>query len=142
MGAWNTARGSAAAAVAREGEDEDRPLAPSLLRGWTGCCPACGEGPLFEGYLAVRDECPACREELHHHRADDLPAWLTMVVTGHVLAVLLLGVENAFAPPLWVHFALWPTLVVGLSLWLLPRLKGAVVGMQWAWRMHGFGGEE
>jgi uncharacterized protein (DUF983 family) len=25
-----------------------------------------------------------------------------------------------------------------MTLWLLPRMKGMVVGMQWAWRMHGF----
>jgi uncharacterized protein (DUF983 family) len=28
---------------------------------------------------------------------------------------------------------------VALSLYLLPRLKGAIVGFQWAKRMHGFG---
>jgi uncharacterized protein (DUF983 family) len=27
-------------------------------------------------------------------------------------------------------------------LWLLPRVKGALVGYQWAMRMHGFGGPE
>jgi hypothetical protein len=26
-----------------------------------------------------------------------------------------------------------------LSLWLLPRVKGALIGLQWAFRMHGFG---
>ena len=27
---------------------------------------------------------------------------------------------------------------VALSLYLLPRLKGAIVGLQWAKRLHGF----
>ncbi|MEM1382716.1 MAG: DUF983 domain-containing protein [Pseudomonadota bacterium] len=120
-------------------EEAQRPLWPALLRGWSGRCPGCGGGPIFESYLTVRPSCAACGEALHHHRADDLPAWLTIIVVGHILAALLLFVENAFAPPLWVHWAAWPALTIGLTLWFLPRLKGSVVGMQWAWRMHGFG---
>ncbi|MEM9762054.1 MAG: DUF983 domain-containing protein [Pseudomonadota bacterium] len=119
----------------------ERPLSPALKRGWKGCCPNCGEHTLFANYLTVADECTHCGEALHHHRADDLPAWLTMVIVGHVLAVALLAVENAFAPALWVHGLIFGPFVILSSLWLLPHVKGAVVGMQWAWRMHGFGGE-
>ncbi len=116
----------------------DRPLGRSLLRGWRGRCPNCGEGAVFDGYLTVRHTCTVCGEELHHHRADDLPAWATIVIVGHVIAPLLLAVESGFHPPLWVHWLIWPALTLGLSLWLLPRIKGMVVAMQWAWRMHGF----
>jgi uncharacterized protein (DUF983 family) len=120
------------------GPQEPRPLTPALLRGWRRRCPACGGGPMMTGYLAVRDRCAACGSALHHHRADDLPAWATIVIVGHVIAAALLSVEQAFRPPIWIHYAVWPALTLGLSLWLLPRIKGAVVGMQWAWRMHGF----
>ncbi|GMG83892.1 DUF983 domain-containing protein [Paralimibaculum aggregatum] len=116
----------------------ERPLTQALLRGWRRRCPSCGGGPLMNGYLKVRDTCPACGEELYHHRADDLPAWATILIVGHVLAFALLTVESTIRPPLWVHWAVWPALTIGMSLWLLPRIKGAVVGMQWAWRMHGF----
>ncbi|MEM7499810.1 MAG: DUF983 domain-containing protein, partial [Pseudomonadota bacterium] len=119
---------------------EERPLGPALKRGWRGGCPNCGERTLFSSFLTVSESCTNCREALHHHRADDLPAWLTMIVVGHVLAVALLAVENAFAPALWVHALIFGPFVLLSSLWLLPRMKGAVVGMQWAWRMHGFGG--
>ncbi|MEO0624346.1 MAG: DUF983 domain-containing protein [Pseudomonadota bacterium] len=115
-----------------------RPLAPALLRGWRRRCPNCGGGPMMQSYLQVRDTCASCGQELHHHRADDMPAWATILIVGHVLAFLLLTVESTFHPPLWVHWAVWPALVVGMSLWMLPRVKGAVVAMQWAWRMHGF----
>ncbi len=124
--------------VAQDETEADRPLLPALLRGWKRRCPNCGGGPMMRGYLTVRTTCPACGEELHHHRADDLPAWMTILIVGHVLAFLLLNVEFALRPPLWVHWAIWPAMTVGLSLWLLPRIKGSVVAMQWAWRMHGF----
>ncbi|MEM1343122.1 MAG: DUF983 domain-containing protein [Pseudomonadota bacterium] len=119
-------------------DTSERALVPALKRGWCGRCPNCGGGPLMCAYLKVTPECPACGEELHHHRADDMPAWATMLIVGHVLAALLLHVESTFKPPLWVHWAIWPAFVLALSLYLLPRIKGAVVGMQWAWRMHGF----
>ncbi|MEM6943839.1 MAG: DUF983 domain-containing protein [Pseudomonadota bacterium] len=119
----------------------ERSLMPALKRGWRGCCPKCGSRTLFEKYLEVRHTCPECGEELHHHRADDLPAWLTMIVIGHAMVPILLGLENAFSPPFWVHGIILGPFVLGGSLLLLPRIKGAVVGMQWAFRMHGFGGE-
>lgn len=117
----------------------ERPLLPALGRGWRRRCPNCGGGPMFEGYLAVRDHCASCGEALHGHRADDMPAWAVIVVTGKLLVAALLAVETTFAPPLWVHWALWPAATLALVLWLLPRVKGAIVGLQWAHRMHGFG---
>lgn len=119
--------------------EEDRPVLRSILRGWTGRCPHCDSAPLFARYLQVRDHCEACGEAFHHHRADDLPAWGAILIVGHLLASAILTIEQSFRPPYWVHVAVWPILGLGLCLVLLPRLKGAVVGMQWANRMHGFG---
>ena len=93
---------------------------------------------MMAGFLKVRASCPSCGEQLHHHRADDAPAWATILIVGYVLVTALLFVETTFAPPLWVHWAVWPAATLGLTMWLLPRVKGAIVAMQWAWRMHGF----
>ena len=62
-----------------------------------------------------------------------------MFIVGHVVIGGLLIVEKKFQPDYWVHMVLWLPLTVGMSLWLLPRIKGAFIGLQWAWRMHGFG---
>ncbi len=93
---------------------------------------------MFRAYLKVADTCPACGEELHHHRADDFPAYVVIVIVGHIVVPLVLMVETHLAPPYWVHMALWPTSVVVLSLALLQPVKGAIVGLQWALGMHGF----
>jgi uncharacterized protein (DUF983 family) len=121
------------------GAPSDRPLMSALGRGWRRRCPSCGGGPMFEGYLSVRHSCASCGEALHHHRADDIPAWAVILITGKVLVLALLAVETTFSPPVWVHWALWPALTLALVLWLLPRVKGSVVGLQWSQRMHGFG---
>jgi len=118
----------------------ERPLRPALMRGWARRCPACGEGALMDGYLTVRHACPACGTELHHHRADDGPAWATILITGHLLAPLMLIVYTAFRPQAWAMALGFCIFFVALSLWLLPRLKGLFVAIQWAKRMGGFGG--
>ena len=115
-----------------------RPIFTSLLRGAAHKCPACGVGAMFRRYLKVSDACPHCGEALHHHRADDAPAYFTIVIVGHIVVSLVLAVEMAYRPPLWLHAALWLPLTMILTLVLLPSVKGALVGLQWALRMHGF----
>lgn len=112
----------------------------AMWRGFSLRCPKCGEGRLFRSFLKVADRCPACGEELHHHRADDAPAYFTIVVVGHFIVGGILWLERAYAPPTWVHWVIWLPLILAGSLWLLPRIKGSLVGLQWALRMHGFGG--
>jgi uncharacterized protein (DUF983 family) len=94
---------------------------------------------LYGSYLRVSDKCAACGEELSHHRADDAPPYFTILIVGHVLVALMMTVELNYSPPLWLHLLMWIPLTIILSLALLPRIKGAVVGLQWAHKMHGFG---
>lgn len=117
-----------------------RDVTKAMLRGARQTCPACGKGALYGKYLKVADTCGHCGTELHHQRADDAPPYFVMVVTGHVVIAGVMILERMYAPPLWVHIALWFPLLMLMSLWMLPRVKGALIGLQWALRMHGFGG--
>ena len=118
---------------------DDRPPKPAMLRGVRRKCPNCGEGNMFTSYLKVTDHCDVCGEELRHHRADDGPAYLTILIVGHLLAPLIHLVWTNFRPDPLVMIAIFATFTVSLSLFLLPRLKGLVVAIQWSRRMHGFG---
>lgn len=119
---------------------DDRPLPPALRLGWARRCPACGTGAMMARYLQVSERCPACGEALHHHRADDGPAYLTILIVGKAVMAVYMAVFLAFQPPPLVMIALCWSLAIGLSLWLLPRIKGALVAFQWSRRMHGFEG--
>ncbi len=119
---------------------EQRDVGLSMWRGLCLRCPHCGKGRLFRAYLKVADSCPTCAEDLSHQRADDAPPYFVMFIVGHLIVAAVLMVEIEYAPPLWLHASLWIPLTVILSLALLPRVKGAVIGLQWAARMHGFGG--
>lgn len=94
---------------------------------------------MMDGFLTVRDACPFCGTELSHHRADDGPAWATILIAGHIMAPLMLIVFEMFRPQAWVMALGFSVFFVALSLWMLPRLKGAFVGLQWAKQMYGFG---
>ena len=123
-------------------DPSDRPIGEAMLRGTKGRCPACGQGRIFAGYLSVRDRCPSCAEELHHHRADDGPAYITILIVSHIAAPLLLAIYTIYRPSTGVLIASFLGGAILSSLILLPLIKGAWVGFQWAKRMHGFGGAE
>jgi len=124
------------------GDQEDRPTKPAMWRGFRQRCPACGQGRLFDGYLKVVDTCPVCEEDLSHQRADDGPAYLTILVVGHLMAPIIHVGFVQFRPEPLVMATVLTITAVALSLSLLPRLKGVVVAIQWARRMHGFGGSD
>lgn len=122
-----------------QAEPQERPARQAMFRGLRLKCPNCGSGPLMRSYLKVRDHCPVCGEELHHHRADDGPAYLTILITGHLIAPLIFFVFFTFRPDPLVMAVGFTVGFVAVALFLLPRLKGMFVGLQWAKRMHGFG---
>ncbi|TYR33759.1 DUF983 domain-containing protein [Mesorhizobium microcysteis] len=118
----------------------DRPLMRSMARGFMGRCPHCARGRLFGKFLKVADRCDACGEEYHHHRADDLPAYLVIFIVGHIVVGAFMGVERMVELSTWQHLAIWGPLTLVATIGLLQPVKGAVVGLQWALRMHGFSG--
>jgi uncharacterized protein (DUF983 family) len=121
-----------------------RSLQPSLLltspavRGFLGRCPRCGQGRMFRAFLEVSDRCEFCGEELFHHRADDFPAYVVIFIVGHILVPGALAVEMHFAPPYWVHLALWLPAALKLTLGLLQPAKGVIVALQWSLGLGGF----
>jgi uncharacterized protein (DUF983 family) len=120
-----------------------RNLGLSVRRGFMERCPNCGKGRMFRAYLKVVDACPVCAEDLSHQRADDAPPYITMLIVGHIVVAGVVAAEEAWPhSSLWLDAFIWLWATFILSLLLLPRVKGALVGYQWALRMHGFGGPE
>jgi uncharacterized protein (DUF983 family) len=110
----------------------------SIKRGFRCRCPRCGEGKLFRAFLKVDNNCSVCGLDFTPHRADDLPAYLVIVIVGHIVVPAALMIETNYAPPVALQLAIYLPFTFIASLLLLQPVKGAVVGMQWALRMHGF----
>ncbi|MFY9291707.1 MAG: DUF983 domain-containing protein [Methylorubrum rhodinum] len=107
------------------------PPAP-IPTGLRGRCPACGEGHLFRGFLAVRPACEVCGQDFSRFDSADGPAFFVMSITGFVVAGTALWMEFTFEPPIWVHAAVAGTLAIGLSLLLVRPLKGVLAAVQFA----------
>ena len=117
---------------------EKRDLWTAMKRGFRCRCPRCGEGKMFRAFLKTANNCSACGLDFTPHRADDLPAYLVIVVVGHIVVPAALWIETNYSPAVWLQLAIYLPLTFILSLLLLQPVKGAVVGFQWALRMHGF----
>src|SRR3984957_18857362 len=117
---------------------EKRNVWQAMKRGFRGRCPRCGEGKLFRAFLKTADSCSVCGQDFTPHRADDLPAYLVIVIVGHIVVPLALMIETNYSPPVALQLAIYLPFTFVASLALQQPVKGAVVVMQWALRMHGF----
>ena len=116
-----------------------RSAGQAMWRGTLCKCPHCGQGKMFRAYLKVADHCDTCGEQLNLHRADDLPPYLAIMIVGHLLVAVMLHMDMAYrVNPLTYMYTMIPLAVI-LPLAILPSIKGAVVGLQWANGMYGFG---
>ncbi len=125
---------------AREQRPVDLPASAwqAVWRGMRFTCPRCGDAPLFAGFLKPMPVCPGCGQDWTHQRADDFPAYISMLITGHLLAPVVIGLELAFRPQVGVFAAIVVSLAMALMLAILQPAKGAVIAMQWWFGMHGF----
>ncbi|MBR0692867.1 DUF983 domain-containing protein [Bradyrhizobium lablabi] len=119
-------------------QPEKRDVWNAMKRGFRGRCPRCGEGRLFRAFLKVDNNCSVCGLDFTPHRADDLPAYLVIVIVGHIVVPMALWIETNYSPPIALQLAIYLPVTLIASLALLQPVKGAVVGFQWALRMHGF----
>jgi uncharacterized protein (DUF983 family) len=117
---------------------EKRDLWSAMKRGFRGRCPRCGEGKLFRAFLKTANNCSVCDLDFTPHRADDLPAYLVIVIVGHIVVPIALWIETNYSPAVWLQLSTYLPLTFFLSLALLQPVKGTVVGLQWALKMHGF----
>lgn len=110
----------------------------ALLRGARCRCPRCGEGRLFRAWLKPVDTCPVCALDISGQRADDFPAYVSIFVTGHLLAPVLIMLVSDFALSTMAIIAIILPLAVIFMLLTLQPAKGGVIALQWWHGMHGF----
>ena len=118
---------------------DERSLSQAMWRGTLCRCPHCGQGKMFRAYLKTVDQCSVCGEELSHHRADDFPPYIAITIVGHIIIFLMLHLDMTYhVQPITFVMTMIPLAIV-LPLAMLPSIKGAIVGLQWANRMYEFG---
>ena len=117
---------------------QERSVMHAIGNGLMCRCPNCGKGKLFRAYLKVADTCSECGEQLKWHKADDLPPYIAIIIVGHIIIGIMMELESVAPQAPWVYLATMVPLALIMPLAMLPSVKGAVVGLQWANYMHGF----
>ncbi len=107
------------------------PVEP-FAAGFRGRCPRCGEGRLFDGYIAVKPSCGVCGLDYSFADSADGPAVFVMLIIGFIVVGLALWMEVNYGPPLWVHLVLWIPLTLILCLPTLRWLKGIMIALQYS----------
>ncbi|SMX29463.1 hypothetical protein TRP8649_03597 [Pelagimonas phthalicica] len=118
-------------------EDETRDVKRAIWRGLRLRCPNCGEGKLLHSYLKVNESCDCCGLELKRAKADDGPAYMTILIVGHILGFGMHFAFVAWRPEPLTMVMIGLALTISSSLIMLPRMKGLIIGFQWAKRMYG-----
>ena len=100
-------------------------------RGLRGRCPRCGEGHLFQGFLALRPRCEHCGLDFGFADAGDGPAVFVILFAGFVVVGAALIVEALYRPPYWLHALLWGPLILITTLGPLRPMKGLMIALQY-----------
>ena len=108
------------------------PLARSIGRGAKHRCPACGDGRLYGRFLKVEPSCEACGHELALYPADDGPAYLTILLIGHLVIAPLLLFPIVWESSAWISIPVLLTALALIALAALPRIKGGWIGLMYA----------
>lgn len=119
-------------------DDDARPLGPALALALRGRCPACAEGRMFVRFLKPAHACSHCGRPWDVSRADDFPAYIVILLLGHILVPLMIEVNAALDIPLTAQALLWPGLAILLAVAMIQPAKAAVIAFQWSRRMDGF----
>ncbi len=121
-------------AVIAVNDNNGYPPVEPISAGLKGCCPRCGKGKLFAGFLKVAPRCENCGLDYSFADPADGPAIFVMLGMGFVVVALALWAEVSYNPPLWLHFAIWIPLTFVLCLPPLRLVKGVLITLQYAHR--------
>ncbi len=103
-----------------------------LPRGLRRRCPACGQGKLFSGYLAVRPVCAVCGNDNEQYPSDDFAPYVTMFLVLHLMVPVLILADRTWQMSVWFEGAVSLPIFSLVTLALLPFAKGGVIGLAWA----------
>ena len=102
-----------------------------IMSGLRGRCPSCGEGHLFQGFLAVRPACEKCGLDYSFADAGDGPAVFVILIGGAIVVFAALMTEVLYQPPYWLHAVLWLPLILLVTLLPLRMIKGLLIALQY-----------
>lgn len=123
-----------------EGKDFALPASgrEAMVRGARGLCPRCNDAKLFARFLKPVATCAHCLQDWTHQQADDFPAYVSILLTGHIMAPIIIALVQETALSLAALAAIIVLSMLALMIGFLQPAKGAIIALQWWFGMHGF----
>lgn len=110
----------------------------AMFRGARSLCPRCSNAKLFARFLKPVTTCRHCEQDWTHQQADDFPAYVSILLTGHIMAPIIIALVQETALSLAALAAIIVSLMLTLMTGFLQPAKGAIIALQWWFGMHGF----
>ena len=101
----------------------------ALRRGVRMRCPACGQAPIFRGYIKVNTKCAACAAPLGRAPSDDAPPYITLLLALHIIALTLVLADRHGGLPIVTALVIFVPMIIILELLLLRPVKGLVIAV-------------
>lgn len=114
------------------GDVPARPLGAALARGFRGLCPACGQGRSLSGFIRPVPVCSACAENLEPFQTADFAPYLVTFAIGLTFVPLILAANVRLNVPANISVTIGLIAALICAMILLPRAKGAVIGLLWS----------
>lgn len=109
------------------------PLSP-YSTGIRGRCPRCGQGHIFDGFLALRPSCEVCGLDYSFADPADGPAFFVMCFACVPSVALAVWIEVVFQPAFWVHLLTSLPFMLLTCIPPLRPLKGWLVASQYFYK--------
>lgn len=103
----------------------------AMHRGALGHCARCGGPGLFDRFLKPTPTCPACGQDWTLHQADDFPPYVSIFITGHLMAPVIISLAFVTLLPMWGKMLLVASVAAVMMIVLLQPAKGAIIAAQW-----------
>ena len=94
-------------------------------------CPRCGEGRLFDGFIALKPRCEACGLDYRFADPADGPAFFIMMTMAVPVTAFGIWFELAYEPPLWIHALVTLPLLLLACVPVIRPLKGLFIASQY-----------
>ncbi|MGQ0456430.1 MAG: DUF983 domain-containing protein [Hyphomicrobium sp.] len=109
----------------------ERAAVSAFVAGLTCRCPRCGQGPLFQQLLNMRQACASCGLDFKFVDTGDGPAVFAIFILGFLCVGGALVAEFKFGVPWWAHILLWGILTPLAAVILLRFLKATLIALQY-----------
>ena len=111
-------------------ETEATPALSPVWAGIKGCCPHCGKGRLFSGFIDVAKSCEVCGADFSKADSGDGPVIFIIMLASLVVLGSMLVIDTLYSPPMWLLLVIFMPLMTGLVLGLMRPFKGVLITLQ------------